>query len=219
MAHILIVEDEKPIRDLIAANLGLVGHTSAHAADGDEAEALLRDGAFDLALVDVMLPGRDGFDLIGVFSARRVPVIYLTARASVADKVRGLDLGAEDYITKPFEAVELIARVNVALRRGEAQERRFSLGDVDVDLAGRAAYRGGQTVDLTNQEYKLLETLVENRNIALSRDQILEMTWGYDYLGEARTVDVHIQKLRSKLGWEDAIKTVYKYGYRLEAPR
>lgn len=216
MGHILIVEDEQSISDLILMNLTMVGHTAVQAFDSKEAIELLKLKRFDLCLLDIMLPGQDGFQLIEKFKIAMVPVIYLTAKSSLSDRVKGLNLGAEDYITKPFETLELLARVDVVLRRFGKTYTTFHYGDVEISLAERVVRKADQMIDLTAQEFALLEVLVQNRNLALSREKLLEAAWGYDYIGETRTVDMHIQRLRKKLDWEDVIKTVYKYGYRLE---
>ena len=214
MAKILIVEDEKMINELILRNLQAVGHSCVQAYDGAEALKQMETGSFDLVILDIMLPKLSGFEVMA--QIRDTPVIFLTAMGSVMDKVRGLGLGAEDYIVKPFEMLELIARVDVVLRRSKTQSLRFSLDGITVDFDNMTVTRGQKTVDLTPQEYQLLEVLIRNRNIALSREKLLDLAWGMDYYGDARTVDVHIQKLRKKLGWSDQIKTVYKVGYRLE---
>ena len=214
MAKILIVEDEKMINELILRNLKAVGHSCVQAYDGTEALERLNGERFDLVILDIMLPRLSGFDVMS--RIHDTPVIFLTAMGNVMDKVRGLGLGAEDYIVKPFEMLELIARVNVVLRRTKAQSRRFSLDGVTVDFDNMTVSRGQRAVELTPQEFQLLETLIRNRNIALSREKLLDLAWGMDYYGDARTVDVHIQKLRKKLGWNERIKTVYKIGYRLE---
>ena len=214
MAKILIVEDEKMINELILRNLQAVGHNCVQAYDGAEALEELDRGSFDLVILDIMLPKFSGFEVMA--RIHDVPVIFLTAMGSVMDKVRGLGLGAEDYIVKPFEMLELIARVDVVLRRSKTQSRRFSLDGVTVDFDNMTVSRGQKAVELTPREFQLLETLVRNRNIALSREKLLDLAWGMDYYGDARTVDVHIQKLRKKLGWNERIKTVYKVGYRLE---
>ena len=215
-AHILIVDDEQSINDLIKINLEMVGHTSAQAFDGETALDLLANSRFDLALLDIMLPSVDGYQLLPHFIKRGVPVIFLTARDSLVDKVKGLNIGADDYITKPFEAVELLARIDALLRRSGRTEKMFKLGDVEVRLNERVVTKAGRTVELTAQEFALLETLAVNCNIALTREQLLNAAWGYAFEGESRTVDIHIQRLRHKLGWENHIRTVYKYGYRLE---
>ena len=214
MANILIAEDERGISQLIAANLRLVGHTCAQAFEGNAALDLAKTGDFDLLLLDVMLPELDGFDIKARLPGEQA-VIFVTARASLGDKLRGLGLGADDYIVKPFETLELLARVESVLRRVNRNSESFSFKDLTVDLKGHRVTRAGAEVDLTPQEYALLETLVVNRNLALSREKLLSIAWGYDYEGETRTVDVHIQRLRRKLGIEKEIQTVYKMGYRL----
>lgn len=214
MERILIVEDDKNIRELIRMNLQLGGYHCTLCRDGKEMEESLSGGKFDLILLDVMLPGLSGFDLIGRCSG--TPVIFVTAKEELQDKLNGLTLGAEDYIVKPFEMMELIARVNVVLRRFRQGETCFNLGGVTVNLDQRQVFREEREIDLTPREFSLLEVLITNRNIALSRDKLLELAWGYDYEGETKTVDVHIQRLRKKLGWEKYIRTVIKLGYRLE---
>ncbi len=214
MERILIVEDDKNIRELIRMNLQLAGYHCTLCRDGKEMEESLSGGKFDLILLDVMLPGLSGFDLIGRCSG--IPVIFVTAKEELQDKLNGLTLGAEDYIVKPFEMMELIARVNVVLRRFRQGETCFNLGGVTVNLDQRQVFREEREIDLTPREFSLLEVLITNRNIALSRDKLLELAWGYDYEGETKTVDVHIQRLRKKLGWEKYIRTVIKLGYRLE---
>ena len=214
MERILIVEDDKNIRELMRMNLQLAGYHCTLCRDGKEMEESLSGGKFDLILLDVMLPGLSGFDLIGRCSG--IPVIFVTAKEELQDKLNGLTLGAEDYIVKPFEMMELIARVNVVLRRFRQGETCFNLGGVTVNLDQRQVFREEREIDLTPREFSLLEVLITNRNIALSRDKLLELAWGYDYEGETKTVDVHIQRLRKKLGWEKYIRTVIKLGYRLE---
>lgn len=216
MAKILIVDDEKAINDLIAVNLKMVGHGYIQLYSGDRISEVLNETRIDLVILDVMLPGRDGFELIANFVKRSIPVIFLTAKNTLSDKVHGLEIGAEDYIVKPFEAVELIARINVVLRRNQKNASEFSLDGTTVDLDKHIVTVNGQAVEITNKEFQLLDFLIQNKNIALSREKIIEQTWGFDFYGETRTVDVHIQRLRKKLNWENRIKTVYKYGYRLE---
>ncbi len=196
MARILIAEDDLTIAELVAMTLGVSGHTAEMCHDGAEALRLITARAYDLAIVDVMMPGLDGFTLLERLKAQGAavpPVLYLTARIDVNDRVRGLRLGAEDYMLKPFHPVELQARVDGILTRHGALGTALS------------AY--------------LLHLFMRHKNMALSREQLLEAAWGYDYLGGTRTVDVHVQRLRSKLGWEDIIKTVYKLGYRLDVPQ
>ena len=218
MAHILVVEDEKAINTLIRKNLELVGHTCTCVFDGVAAFDEIEKQSFDLILLDIMLPYLDGFQVIeGLIED--IPVIFLTARGSVEDRVKGLRLGADDYITKPFDMMELQARIETVLRRVQKADMSFCYGDVKIDLSGRQVYCKNNLVDFTPKEFLLIEALIKNRNIALSREKLLEIAWGYDYGGETRTVDVHIHAIRKKLGWEKLIKTVYKLGYRLEVEK
>ena len=214
MALILVVEDDRSINELIVRNLKLVGHIYLQAFDGVEAVEIASDAQPELILLDVMLPEMDGFEVI-----KRIPptpVIFITAKDGLEHRLTGLSLGADDYIVKPFEMLELLARIEAVLRRTHKTITTFSIDNTIIDLASRTAKVSGADVDLSPREFELLEVLIKNRNIALSRDKLLELAWGYDYAGESRTVDTHIQKLRSKLGWEKHIKTLYKLGYRLE---
>ena len=215
MAYILVAEDEIPINDLICKNLKLLGYKTAQAFDGAEALGLAEKENFDLVLLDVMLPGMSGFQ-VKTKLAKDLPVIFVTAKTSVSDQLTGLNLGAEDYITKPFDTLVLIAWVENVLRRTKKNDAVFTIKDCVIDLSMRTVYKNGERVDLALQEYNLLEALVLNRNFALSREKLLQLAWGYDYSGDTRTVDVHIQRLRKKLGLYREIATVYKYGYRLE---
>ena len=218
MAKVLIVDDEKSINDLILMNLSLVGYTCFQAFDGNQAVDSINKCKPDIILLDIMIPFKDGFSLMRDKELGDIPVIFLTAKDSVIDKVTGLKLGADDYITKPFEAVELIARVEAVLRRTKklSIQYEFVIGDTVVNTSERKAWIKNTEVELTNREFELLEVLIKNRNIALSRQKLLDLVWGYDYVGDTRTVDVHITKLRKKLKFENYIKTVYKLGYRLE---
>ncbi len=215
MANILIVEDEEVIHELIKRNLSLVGHLCHSAFDGKEALECLADKRFDLMILDIMLPKEDGFSVMR--QAKGQPTIFLTARDSLNDRMTGFSLGADDYIIKPFEMLEMLARVEAVLRRTQTSASTFRLDKVLINFDSRQVYREQELLELTPKEYELLEVLVKNRNIALARERLLELVWGYDFEGETRTVDVHIQKLRKKTGWENRIKTVYKMGYRLEA--
>ena len=215
MAHILIVEDEEAINRLIKQNLRLAGHECTQVFDGLEAKKVLEElGAFDLIIMDVMLPYIDGFTLMQY--VKGIPVIFLTAKSQLEDKITGLTSGAWDYLTKPFEMLELIARVNLVLQKTRKESKGIWLNDVYVNLEARTVSRGDEEIELAKQEFDLLEILIRNRNIALSREKLLDLAWGYDYMGDTRTVDVHITKLRKKLNLEQYIKTVYKTGYRLE---
>ena len=216
MASILIVDDEQTINDLILLNLQMAGYECNQAFDGKSAVEMLEHNTYDLALLDIMLPEIDGYELLPYFKKKGIPAIYLTAKDSVLDKVKGLRSGAEDYITKPFEAMELIARVELVLRRSGTNKMIFELGEICINLDERVVRKQGQIVELAAQEYALLEMLVKNCGLALSRERLLEGAWGYDYIGETRTVDMHIQRLRKKLGWDEEIRTIYKFGYRLE---
>ena len=214
MANILVVEDETILNNLICKNMMLVGHTCESAWDGKQALKMLESGTYDLMLLDVLLPEVDGYEVLR--RSNKIPTIFLTAKDSLHNRVEGLSMGADDYITKPFEMLELAARVESVLRRTQKLQTAFVLGDVKVDFTGRCVWRSEREIWLTPKEFELLEMLITNRNIALSRDRLLSLVWGYDFLGDTRTVDVHIQKLRGKLGWESYIKTVFKLGYRLE---
>lgn len=214
MAHILIVEDEEHIAQMIEATLSLGGYSCEICADGAQAVERIFAGGYDLVLLDVMLPGLDGFAVKANLPAG-LPVIFVTAKTSLSDKLQGLGLGAEDYIVKPFEVLELLARVEIVLRRGGKSARTFTLDGLRVDLDAHRVFLREEEVPLTPQEYSLLEVLITNRNLALSREKLLNLAWGYDYEGESRTVDAHIQRLRKKLELENRIQTVYKLGYRL----
>ena len=214
MAKILIVEDEKSINNLIRMNLSLVGHECVQLYDGESAITLAEKEKFDLIILDVMLPKCSGFDVIERISS--TPVIFVTAKNKVEDRIKGLKLGGDDYIVKPFDIYELIARTEAVLRRTKKTENKFSLNDLTVDFSKRTVVKSGREVALKPKEFDLLEVLIINRNIALTRDKLINLVWGYDYSGDTRTVDVHIQQLRKKLGLEDSIKTIYKTGYRLE---
>jgi DNA-binding response OmpR family regulator len=216
MEKILIVEDDAAISDLIKLNLNLVGYKSVQAFDGNAALSTLNTFSPDLILLDIALPDIEGFDLLSQFKQKGLPVIFLTAKSGLSDKVKGLKMGADDYIVKPFEAMELLARIEAVLRRYGNSSDIIQFEDLEINTEERSVKKEGVAVDLTMKEYELLLLLLKNRNKALSRDKILELVWGYDYVGETRTVDIHIQKIRKKLGWEEQIKTVYKYGYRLE---
>ena len=215
--RILVVEDEEAISELIEMNLTVAGYEVVQVYDGGKLEEVLeQEAGFDLALVDVMLPGRDGFSLMEVMKHFRIPVIYLTAKTDVGSKVRGLRSGAEDYIVKPFEVLELLVRVEKVLERTGKQREMLEFADIRIVLGEHQVYKAGQEISLKPLEYDLLVLLAKNKNRAFTRDQLLNQVWGNDYLGESRTVDVHIGQLRKKLGLADVIKTIPKIGYRLE---
>ena len=217
MNRILIVDDERPIAHLIEMNLTHAGYLCRCAYDGEEAVSLVDSEPFDLILLDVMLPLIDGYDLLEYIRPLEIPVIFLTAKSDVRDKVRGLKLGADDYLTKPFEIIELLARVETVLRRYHKTDRLIQLADLQIDTLSRQVRKGGQEIPLTKKEYELLLLLAQNKNVALFRETIYERIWGGGDMGDSRTVDLHIQRLRKELGWESRIVAVYKVGYRLEA--
>ena len=218
MADILIIEDDRKINELIRRTLSMTGHQGLTAFSGREALSVLERKSADLILLDIGLPDMDGFSLMRQLRAeyRDIPVICVTARDEVPDRVRGLKDGAEDYIVKPFAMEELLARIQVVLRRFCKEQNSFCIRDVEVNLAEGTATRGGKDAGLTNREFALLKILLLNKNIALSRERLLDLAWGMDYYGDDRTVDVHIRRLRQKLGLEEDIRTIFKYGYRLE---
>lgn len=215
--RILVIEDDTAISELISMNLTVAGYDTEALFDGNEVEELLKtDRNFDLALLDVMLPGKDGFELMDLMKEAKIPVIYLTAKSGVGSKIRGLRSGAEDYIVKPFEVLELLVRVEKVLERTGRQISRITVGDIEINLNEHQVTKNGQEVSLKPLEYDLLVLLAKNKNMAFTREQLLNQVWGSDYLGETRTVDVHIGQLRKKLELFDVIKTIPKIGYRLE---
>lgn len=216
MIKILIVEDEKPISNLIKMNLEDAGYHCTCAFDGMEAADILEEKTFDLILLDIMLPKVDGYELLEYIRPMDIPVIFLTAKAGLNDRVKGLNLGAEDYIVKPFEIVELLARVQVVLRRYRKNTSILQYRNITIDTENRTVLLDGKNVELTPKEFMLLELFVRNVNITLFRDKIYELVWENDCYGDTRTLDLHVQRLRKKLGLTDKLKTVYRVGYRLE---
>lgn len=216
MINILIVDDEKPICDLIDLNLSASGYRCTAVQDGIKAIELIEREQFDLVLLDIMLPGADGYDVMEYIRPLKIPVIFITAKHEVKDRVKGLKLGADDYLVKPFDVVELVARVEAVLRRYHKTERYLSVGDVTVDRTARMVTREGRHVELTNKEFGLLVLFMENKNVALFRETLYEKVWEGEYFADSRTLDLHVQRLRRKLGWEHNLVAVYKVGYRLE---
>lgn len=214
MAKILIVEDEKAINDLVKFNLELVGHECHQVFDGEKGLEEALGLKYDLIILDVMLPKYSGFEIMEYIKG--TPVIFVTAKTDSQDKIKGLRLGADDYITKPFNTVELVERVKAVLRRTKAEKNDFTFDGIRIEFENRRVYKDGKEVMLKPREFDLLEVLVSNRNIALTREKLLRLVWEYDYEGDTRTVDVHIQRIRQKLGISDRIQTVYKTGYRFE---
>ncbi len=215
MAYILIAEDEEVINNLIAKNLTMVGHKVMQTYTGTDTLAAINSNEFDLVLLDVMMPGMSGFEVKQKLD-KDTPVIFVTAKQSLTDQLTGLSLGADDYITKPFDMLVLLARVENVLRRTMKNTSVFKINNCTINLNSRSVKVDDVPVSLTLQEFNLLEALVLNRNLALSREKLIELAWGFDFEGDNRTVDVHIQKLRKKCNLEKEIATVYKYGYRLE---
>lgn len=215
MISILIVEDEIPIANLIEMNLTDEGYSCTVANDGLTAANLLEEHNYDLALLDIMLPEIDGYELLDYIRPLGIPVIFLTAKGSLNDRVKGLNLGAEDYIVKPFEIMELLARVQVVLRRYNKTTSLLSFEDLTLDTETKLVTKDGTELELTPKEYQLLELFMRNQDTVLYREQIYENIWEKEYAGETRTIDLHIQRLRKKTGLEQQLKTVYGMGYRL----
>lgn len=219
MIKVLIVEDEKPIRDLIDIQLSAAGYSCITASDGMEASDLIETKIFDLILLDIMLPGINGYELMEYIQPTGIPVIFITAKYEVRDRVKGLRLGADDYIVKPFDIVELLARVETVLRRYHKADSCAEIEDVIIDFDAHTAYKNGRKLDLTAKEFGLLSLFVHNKNIALYRETLYEKVWEGEFDGDSRTVELHVQRLRKKLGWEHCLVTVYKIGYRLEVSK
>lgn len=214
---ILVIEDDRAISELLCMNLDAAGYETVAAYDGEEAQKLLLwNEDADLAVVDIMLPGKDGFSLMEDFRSKEIPVIYLTAKDDVASKVKGLKLGAEDYMVKPFEMLELLVRIEKVLERTGRAKKILTIRDIVVDIQSHQVSKNGVPVNLKPMEYDLFVLLLQNKNIALRREELLKRVWGEDFLGESRTVDVHIGQLRKKLELYEEIKTIPKLGYRLE---
>ncbi|GFI23222.1 sensory transduction protein regX3 [Lachnospiraceae bacterium] len=217
MKKILVIEDNEAIANLIHMNLIAEGYKCVCALDGKLGANYIENETFDLILLDIMLPEINGYELLEYIKPFDIPVIFLTAKSAVDDRIKGLKLGADDYITKPFQVGELIARVEAVLRRYGKSGKKMSLADVEIDLESRIVRKAGKFVTLTVKEYELLVVLMQNKNVALYRDRLYERVWGEELTGDTRTLDSHIQRLRKKLNWEDRIKTVFRVGYRLEA--
>ena len=217
MKRVLVVEDEASIREMVALNLKMAGWEVVEAPSAERALELMHHGEeCDAALLDIMLPGPDGYELLDYLRSVQTPVIFLTAKTAVADRVRGLHLGADDYITKPFEPTELVARVEAVLRRCGKAQGTLAAFDVVLDPAARRVTRGSTPLHLTPREFDLLEVLLRNRGIVLYREVLYERVWGLDAEYDSRTLDLHIQRLRKKLGWKNEIRTVFRVGYVLE---
>ncbi|MBO4471604.1 MAG: response regulator transcription factor [Clostridia bacterium] len=213
METIFLVEDEPNIRRLTGMHLQLAGYDVKELEDAACARNALREGRPDLALLDIMMPGEDGFSLGEDLIKAGIPVIFLTAKTAVPDRVKGLRMGAHDYILKPFEPAELLARVENVLKRARPDNHIYENGDLRIDFETREVWRNGVPVSMTALEFNLMKALIDAGKTAKSREELLTAVWGYHYTGETRTVDVHIQRLRGKIG-SNRIETLVKFGYR-----
>lgn len=216
MDPILIVEDEPAIADLIAMTLEAAGYACVTAADGQTAADLLEETRYALVLLDIMLPEVDGYELMEYIRPLGMPVIFTTAKGTTKDRVRGLRMGADDYIVKPFEPEELLARAESVLRRARTGNAVLTCGDVALDPVTRRVTRSGQPVVLAPREFDLLLALMRSPGVTLYRSDLYEAVWGEAVPPDSRTLDLHINRLRSKLGWHKRIRTIYKFGYQLE---
>jgi len=217
MLKILIVEDEISIAAFIETGLKASGYQCTCVHDGLAAADLLESHTFDLILLDVMLPGANGFELMDMIRPMNIPVIFITAKSAVSDRVNGLRLGADDYLVKPFELIELQARMEAVLRRHHKGSAELSMGDITVLTGSRRVLKNGMPIELTNREYELLVFLLQNRDMALFRETIYERVWQGEYTGDTRTIDLHVTRLRKKLNWEERLVSVPRIGYRLNS--
>ena len=216
MVRILAVDDERPIAELLRVSLARAGYQCVCAYDGVEAADLIEKDSFDLILLDIMLPGIDGFELMDYIRSKGIPVIFLTAKNAVSDRVKGLRMGAEDYMVKPFDVLELLARVEGVLRRHGKLQTTLQAGGLEINTLSMKVWRGGEEIPLTRKEYELLLLFARNVGVVLSKNTIYEQVWGGEYPENTRTVELHIQRMKKKVGWDDKIKAVYGMGYRLE---
>ena len=216
MVRILAVDDERPIAELLRLSLTRAGYECVCAYDGLEAANRIEKESFDLILLDIMLPGIDGFELMDYIRSTGVPVIFLTAKNAVSDRVKGLRMGAEDYMVKPFDIQELLARVEGVLRRHGKLQTVLTVGDLTINTLSMQVIRGGEEISLTRKEYELLLLFARNVGVVLSKTTIYERVWGGEYPDNTRTVELHVQRMKKKLGWDDRLKPVYGMGYRLK---
>ena len=216
MVRILAVDDERPIAELLRLSLTRAGYECACAYDGLEAANRIEKESFDLILLDIMLPGIDGFELMDYIRSTGIPVIFLTAKNAVSDRVKGLRMGAEDYMVKPFDIQELLARVEGVLRRHGKLQTVLTVGDLTINTLSMQVTRGGEEISLTRKEYELLLLFARNVGVVLSKTTIYERVWGGEYPDNTRTVELHVQRMKKKLGWDDRLRPVYGMGYRLE---
>lgn len=214
MNRILVVEDEEPIAELIRMSLKNAGYQCEVCYDGEEGADQIQREHFDLCLLDIMLSKVDGYELLDYAKCMELPVIFLTAKGKTEDKVKGLRAGADDYVTKPFDVMELLARVESVLRRYGKTETSMDVLDLHIDTVSRSVTKNGVPLRLTYKEFDLLLLFVRNPGVALYREVIYEQVWESSYMGDSRTVDLHVQRLRKKAGLERQIQAVYKVGYR-----
>ena len=218
MAKLLIVDDEEKIREVVREYAEFDGYEVTEAADGREAVALCRINDFDIIIMDIMMPHMDGYQAVReIKKIDDVPCIMLSARGEEYDKLMGFDLGIDDYITKPFSPKELVARVKAILKRNKKETSKYVFDTLVVDDLAHSVTVDNNKINLTPKEYELLKYLIENKNIALTREQLLTNIWGYDFYGDDRTIDTHIKTLRNSLGkYRDLITTVRSVGYKFE---
>lgn len=227
MARVLVVDDEKSIRDLIKMTLSVENYESDEADNGKTAYEMIENNKYDLILLDIMLPKLDGYQVLQKIKNKNIPVIFLTAKIALQDKILGLKMGADDYITKPFEPMELLARIETILRRSQkfaiynsSKDKSTDIliyHDISMYLKERIVKRNNLEVVLTRKEFDLLQVFIENQNIVLSREVLLDKIWGYDYYGGTRTIDMHVKQIREKLDLKQSLETVYKIGYKLKS--
>ncbi|WP_302626049.1 response regulator transcription factor [uncultured Eubacterium sp.] len=215
MYHILVVEDEMSIAELIQINLIQSGYHCTYVLDGEQAAEKIEEQDFDLILLDIMLPKIDGYELLEYIKPTNTPVIFISAKEAVKDRIRGIKLGADDYIVKPFDISEVLARVEMVLRRYGKGNNRLKFKNIVIDQNTMEVKRDDKIVALTPKEYELLVVLVRNKNNLLFREDLFEKVWETEYIGNSRTLDLHIQRLRKKLDLKDEIKTVFRMGYKL----
>lgn len=217
MLKALIVDDEPAIVDFIKNGIERSGYQADCAYNGTDAANCIDQKRYDIILLDVMLPDLNGFELMHYIAPTGIPVIFLTARANVEDRVKGLQLGADDYIVKPFEMIELLARMDVVLKRYHKGSVELIFDDVVVNTQTRRVTKSGNDIELRPLEYALAVFLIQNHDIPLFRETIYERVWGGEYAGDTRTVDIHIRRIRQKLGWEERLVTVKGIGYKLNS--
>ena len=213
---ILVVEDENALREVIVRSLEKERYVVESASSFREASLKINDYDYDCIVLDIMLPGIDGFELMEYIRSVGMPVIFLTAKSSVNDRVKGLRMGAEDYIVKPFEMLEVMVRLEKVLERHGNLQEQIQINNITIDTISHTVTRNGEEIYLKPMEYNCLMMFVRNPNKALTREQLLAGLWGVEFEGETRTVDAHVGRIRKKLGWQNRIKTIPRIGYRLE---